>query len=605
MVLESITAMAMTPGSDLISDTMDMDIVKELYPTLYRNGKQHLPRECWREDSRLITCKFSDETSVSLAFRNQTVTLKVSSKQSVVWDSVTLEGKLDISHDSYVLQNGLQSWSLSSWVKLNNARSIHEISQWLNMSDESPLPGSISRDIGAIGNDLSHLVLGVLSAKTLPSWISFSKEGSQEVKFIAGTGLVQEKIHLSPSKSFTTDPWTFIQEDDIETSLKEYTNLLEMYPTVQSPAFGWNSWYYYWSHIKQKNIESNINPFSTLSKQWQVPETSNMSYVIDDGWQQQWGDWTQRSNFNLQQLSTQIQESGLTPGIWIAPFLLRPTSATARAHPEWLVDGLIYQHGSGDNKVLDTTHPEAIKHIQSIIRKLVRLGYKTLKIDFLVAASLPGKRYLPVTALEAYHLGLKAIREAAGPDVYLIASGGLSLASFPYVNSWRTGPDIAFEFPSSFLGPTWTDVAVQSHNLSARWFFCSRIHCDTDPMLFRGSYKKEQAESAAHLIAMAGGGLHVSEKLTEFADFVNDIEWPENFWSQALGNQPATPIIEYESLNTKTQSPSHLDRVLHLNSIRGQERWRLPNGQEVRFNYLGHPQSIGGVKLNSRSSIWP
>lgn len=181
-----------------------------------------------------------------------------------------------------------------------------------------------------------------------------------------------------------------------------------------------------------------------------------------------------------------IKDLGFNPGIWIAPLLHKKNGPFVRQHPDWFLGNQVYPHASGDYKILDVSHPEAAVFLQSTIKALVQSGFTHLKIDFLIAGLFPGARHKGISSLDAYHLAMKLIKDAAGPRTHLLACGAPLLASLPYADSWRVGADIAFEFPAKQKGLSWVDVANQARNIGARWFFCDAIHCDAGPLLLRG-----------------------------------------------------------------------------------------------------------------------
>ena len=110
-------------------------------------------------------------------------------------------------------------------------------------------------------------------------------------------------------------------------------------------------------------------------------------------------------------------------------------------------------------------------------------------------------------------MGMKAIRDAVGGDVYLLACGAPSLASIPHVDAWRQGADIAFQFPTDYVGPSWTDVVDQLRNLSARWFICNITSCDLDPWLMRALTSQQAALASAWVVALGGGGFYLSDDM--------------------------------------------------------------------------------------------
>lgn len=80
------------------------------------------------------------------------------------------------------------------------------------------------------------------------------------------------------------------------------------------------------------------------------------------------------------------------------------------------------------------------------------MGFTYLKLDFVGAGAVPGVRFADVGREEAYRTGLSIVREAAGPDAYLLGSGAPLLPSLGLVDAIRSGPDVA---------PMWEHYATQ------------------------------------------------------------------------------------------------------------------------------------------------
>jgi alpha-galactosidase len=300
-----------------------------------------------------------------------------------------------------------------------------------------------------------------------------------------------------------------------------------------------------------------------------------------------WGDWYFKEDFKLEIENTllKMEQKGVEPGIWVAPFLASPKSDLYKAHPDWFVAGASYKHPTGSYFILDLTHREALEFLQLSMKRLVAMGFKKIKIDFLMTATYPGKRYLNKTGLEAYEMGMAAIREAVGDDVYLLACGAPSLASFPFVDSWRQGADIAFQFPTDYVGPSWTDVVDQLRNLSARWFLCDITSCDLDPLLLRRPHSFESSKAAAWLVALGAGGLYLSDDMRKLDN--DRLSWrlPRNLLEQSVSGTAAHPEgVIPAKVSKSLKSPSNIDRVLRINRLTAPERWYLANGELVEFD---------------------
>ncbi|GHB88484.1 alpha-galactosidase [Streptomyces anthocyanicus] len=214
----------------------------------------------------------------------------------------------------------------------------------------------------------------------------------------------------------------------------------------------WCSWYAYYESITEEQLTKDVTALRGLP--FDVVQ-------VDDGWERAVGDWEANDKFpsGMRALADRITDAGLRPGLWIAPFIVLPGSRTARQRPELLLrDGrgepVVAGHNWGVGYwTLDLTLPAAQEHLRETIRRVVReWGFTYLKLDFVGAGAVPGVRFADVGREEAYRTGLSIVREAAGPDAYLLGSGAPLLPSLGLVDAIRSGPDVA---------PMWEHYATQ------------------------------------------------------------------------------------------------------------------------------------------------
>jgi alpha-galactosidase len=198
----------------------------------------------------------------------------------------------------------------------------------------------------------------------------------------------------------------------------------------------WCSGYHYYLEATPADIEENLVAMDRLCLPVDVVQ-------IDDGWPAGIGDWHEYSERfrSLPDLVSRIREKGRRAGIWVAPLTVGSSSRLARDHPEWLVgDG---GHNWGQSlHGLDVTFPEAAAHLAESLRALVDLGIDCVKLDFLYTGALPGKRHEDISAVAAYRRGLALVRQALGPDVYVLGCGAPMLPSVGFVDAMRVSADV-------------------------------------------------------------------------------------------------------------------------------------------------------------------
>jgi alpha-galactosidase len=209
------------------------------------------------------------------------------------------------------------------------------------------------------------------------------------------------------------------------------------------PPTAWCSWYHYFQQVTQDDVEENLDAIEGLDLPIDVVQ-------IDDGYQAEIGDWLTLSDRfpSLQDAVDRIRRCGRRAGIWVAPFLLGTRSAVLARHPDWVIGGADPGHGWDQAlAALDVTHPAAEAWLREVFGSLRALGIDYFKIDFVYAGAMDGRRSDPsVTGVEAYRHGLRVIREAIGPDAFLLGCGAPILPSVGLVDAMRVGPDIAHHF---------------------------------------------------------------------------------------------------------------------------------------------------------------
>lgn len=292
---------------------------------------------------------------------------------------------------------------------------------------------------------------------------------------------------------------------------------------------GWCSWYHYYENISAANLQTNFRKLAKMKNK--VP--TNVA-VVDDGYMTAWGDWDsfKPGKFDdMTAVSRDIRSHGMRPGIWLAPFACDKHSKIAKLHPEWIIRN---DRGNAANSSncgkfffgLDATNPHVRKHVYESIRRAVHdWGFRVLKIDFLYAACLEGngKYDMTMTRAQAMHIALQTIREAAGPDVFLIGCGCPIGAGIGYVDGMRISADTGPTWYPAMPLPWWDHGTLPALRamirnsmsrapLGHRWW-----HNDPDCLLLgeTTSLTNEEVASAASVVAMTCGMMLLSDDLTK------------------------------------------------------------------------------------------
>lgn len=519
----------------------------------------------------------------------------------VLVEGLALEGMARVPGANAWLSNGYQSFSQSGVLALGARPSQGRLRTALLQTGEDEVyrGGDIfSWWLTYVGGGPVSLFAGALTADRFQPWFQVNKTDTEtaflRVRFVSGG--VGEEVAVSAGGSVDSETFQIELGEDLVRILECHGQLLQsrLRDNDIPAAVGWNSWYNLWLGVDPEAVRENAALLMALFGT-RFPEANSPPYVvIDGGWARGFGDWEPNETFadSMQGLATEIRELGLRPGVWIAPLVTDPGLPVHQEHPEWFVrDATADNPVTGEAPILDVTHPEAAAYLAKTIRKLVGWGYELLKLDFMYAGALEGRRVQPVTGLEAYHRALQIIREAAGEDVQLIASGAPPVPSFPYVDAWRSGNDIAF----GVIGPWWSFIANQARNFTSRWQYCLATYCDGDPPLLR-RLPKEEVETGAWVAAAGGGVLFLSDDLRTLPEERHTWGLDEQKMGLALGRRPAVPESPFPEDLPRTLVNMKTDFLLG-DSHAIPHIWRLPDNTRIALNFSNWRRTIEEVEV--------
>jgi alpha-galactosidase len=268
----------------------------------------------------------------------------------------------------------------------------------------------------------------------------------------------------------------------------------------------WCSWYGLYTSVSEDILNATLAGLAGLP--FDVVQ-------IDDGWQQDVGDWEPNAKFpgGMDAPAGRIRRAGYTPGLWLAPLLVRPTARLFRERPAWLLrdeHGVPVPAGYNWNTptyALDSANPEVLDWLEALLRRAIGWGYTYLKLDFLYAGALPGARRDGVPREAAYRAALARVRAAIG-DAYLLVCGAPVLPSLGLADGLRIGPDVApyWDNPERRLllhDPTGPSALNALRTSLARLWLRPLVHTDPDVVYFRERYNLLMPHERAALQALA------------------------------------------------------------------------------------------------------
>ena len=261
---------------------------------------------------------------------------------------------------------------------------------------------------------------------------------------------------------------------------------------------------------------------------------------IDDRWQEGMADNGPAKNFTTHKVdgpypggmkatADNIKGLGLTPGIWFMPFAGNFKDDFFKDHQDWFVKnpaGKPYDTVWGGT-CLDMTNPAARDHLSGVVKRIAHeWGYQLFKMDGFWTGSATQQVYVndgykadgigdaefsnpDKTNIEALRDGVKLVREATGPDVFLLGCcvsqnmrsfGG----SFGLLDAMRVGPDTGAG-------------QIGSPHASRLWFLNGKVWWnDPDCVSVRASYPLDLARQNATFAAIAGDVFYNSDWMPDF-----------------------------------------------------------------------------------------
>lgn len=275
---------------------------------------------------------------------------------------------------------------------------------------------------------------------------------------------------------------------------------------------GWATWDYFGKDFSAEDIYGNMKALNKLD-----PDTNLIQ--IDGGW------WTQRGDYQsvrtdllpggIKAIVDRITSEGKTPGLHFDGFRGDANSEIYRTHPAYFLhdqDGKVISD-EGKGIYFDYSHPGARAHIAECIRNMKEnWGVRYFKVDFMrygLKNDMLGKKkgivikaHDPtITSVERFRLGMKAMREAMGPDIYFLGCSAVFGPCIGFVDGMRTGADIhpRYEaFPERSLG-----------NLGHFYLSGKVFNGDADYLVFRAA--ADEDEKVTKSKNKSGGNVTLNE----------------------------------------------------------------------------------------------
>lgn len=301
------------------------------------------------------------------------------------------------------------------------------------------------------------------------------------------------------------------------------------------PPSGWCSWYHYYQELNEEEVVRNAEWMSRHLRPF------GAEYIqIDDAWQgvghglgenRDWETIDRRFPHGMKWLADQIRANGMKPGIWLAPhgqsnfdfvaahraaFLWRGDGSSAGEETE---PGSVQKYNWEGRYIVDASGTAGQEYLRRLFRRLAdEWGYDYFKIDGQPLVQDLYAKYRDrfadpqLTPEEAYRAGLRAIRDAIGPQRFLLGCWGTPWWGAGILDGTRTGGDIDANAGWTGMAPA-LDCTWQNY-----WTHTIVWYADPDVLCVRPPLTLEQARVWATVMGLTGQSLLTSDKMYELTE---------------------------------------------------------------------------------------
>jgi alpha-galactosidase len=160
----------------------------------------------------------------------------------------------------------------------------------------------------------------------------------------------------------------------------------QIFKVKKMPVFVYNTWEPFRHDINEKMVYELVDA---------AAECGVEEFIIDDGWQDSYGDWgINKEKFpnGLKPVFDYIKSKGMKPGVWISIAAAESRSNVFKEHPEWTVRGKdgspINVHADNNKMYQWETYSMCMTtgwkdYIKNVILKMVEeYGLEYIKADF-------------------------------------------------------------------------------------------------------------------------------------------------------------------------------------------------------------------------------
>ncbi len=355
------------------------------------------------------------------------------------------------------IQNGLPRWAYFLEVPFDN-------DGWVAFDTATLMENGLSHEVGAFftPDNKDGFIIGSVNHDTWKSAVSYTgKVAAIDELYVysgANTPLTRDQSPHGTVHGASISSATFFVGfyENWKDGMNEYARINTTFTpkreaVIATNPIGWNSW----GSIQDKLSYENATATSDYIKEnlqdtWQDEE--NVVYVNLDSY------WDNMTTEQLCSFVEHCEANGQVAGIYAAPFVMwwdeygmtvNNVPGTDISYNEIRLkkaDGTYYGNDIDGCMPLDVTHPATYIHFKTQLEKLMRCGFKYIKLDFLVHGALEGDYYNDdiQTGIQAYNYAMSKVCEIVGDDVFVNLSMS-PLFPYQYANGRRLACDTYYD----------------------------------------------------------------------------------------------------------------------------------------------------------------
>lgn len=266
---------------------------------------------------------------------------------------------------------------------------------------------------------------------------------------------------------------------------------------------------------------------------------------------------------------------------------------------------------------LDGSHPSTQRFLRQVFDHYRELGVRFFMTDFLFAGSgsTPG-RFLydeywdreKVSGPEVYREALKVIREAAGPETYLLSSTGTTFQNIGCVDAVRVGPDIGEgrplietmgAYPATYTIHGWDLIRTVAQAMACSYFTDRKFYYNDSfsVLTVDKPIPLREARATVSMFAISSGPVMLGDDIATISD--------ERL---ALVKKCLPPYHRMaRPIDLFTSTAPDFPKVFHLPVVKDWDEWHIvtvlnansaPLRQRIPFDVLGLPAGMKYVAFD-------